>query len=531
VLSEGTQAPQFELPALVDGERRRVALDEYIGDDVVILAFYPADFNPACDAESCDLDELDLFTMQKDVTILGISPDSVYSHRAFAQQYDLKVPLLADTDGTVAAKYDIAIEDDIGQQLLERAVAVVDHDGEIAYAWSTDDMRRLPRVEELKDAIADTGGDDTAFARYRVGHAHYTEGRRSFTAAMQAFQQSDWMIAQTDFKQAREEFEEAADQFDTALRFVDDDTVRPIYEGANTKATSLWQAADWLTQAASAYSSGSGAEGQQLRDDADRPLEDARRYAEPPDPDEPWPPERETLEKDPEEEHSILPTESEEEDATLTVDIDAEMDAGETVPVEETADDTPAAPPDDTAESEATPDDEEDIDDDEIAEIQAELEANHPEEEPSPEDIPEEPELTAIQSELAANNPDVEPTVEDIPKAPTTIVDAPPMATDDAAQDTDPDGTDDDSTADGDGTAPTDEGDIDAGDPDSAAADDATRANEPETAGDDDAKAKAKAELAELQAELGVSLPGSETDESGDEADDHPAEDEPHADE
>jgi peroxiredoxin len=325
VISEGTVAPSFELPALVDGERRRVALDDYVGEDVIILAFYPADFNPACDGESCDLDELDLFTMQKDVTILGVSPDSVYSHRAFAEQYSLKVPLLSDTDHDVAREYGIDFVDDIGQQLIERGVVVIDHDGVVQYSWSTDDLTRLPQVEPIKDAIADTGGDNTAFARYRVGHAHYTEGRRAFTSAMSAYRDSEWMMAQGDFQRARDEFAEAEDRFDTALRFVDDEGLGPIYEGAKTKANALWQAADWLAESASDYSSGSGASGQEWRDDAERPLETARSYEEPPDPDE-WPPEMDDLEKDEDEQESILPSTEEPDDATLDVDIDAEVD-------------------------------------------------------------------------------------------------------------------------------------------------------------------------------------------------------------
>ena len=325
MLSEGADAPRFELPALVDGEERRVELSEYLGDDVVILAFYPADFNPACDAESCDLDELDLFTMQKDVRILGISPDSLYSHRAFAGQYDLKVPLLADTDGEVARQYGVDLVDDLGQRLTERAVAVVDHDGTITYGWSTDDMTELPRVDDIKDALAETGGDNTAFARYRVGYAHYTEGKRAFTAAMEAFQQAEWMMAQHDFQQAHDEFEAAADRFDTAVRFVDDESLIPIYEGANEKSTALWQAADWLGQSASAYSSGDGTEGQKLRDDSEIPLSTVREYVEPPDPDETWPPEMDDLEKAETDDRSILPTEPEIEDAALEVDIDEEV--------------------------------------------------------------------------------------------------------------------------------------------------------------------------------------------------------------
>ncbi|WP_276273744.1 redoxin domain-containing protein [Haloarcula litorea] len=396
MLSEGTEAPAFELPGLVDGERRRVSLGEFLGDDVVILAFYPADFNPACDETSCGLDELDLFTMQKDVTILGISPDSVHSHRAFADRYDLKVPLLADTDGAVAEAYDLGFVDDIGQHLLERAVAVVDHDGVVRYAWHTDDPTVLPDVEPIKDAIADTGGDDTAFARYRVGHAHYTEGRRAFTSAMDAFGDSEWMLAQSDFQRAREEFAEAESQFDTAVRFGDDDSLSPVYEGAKTKASALWQAADWLAGSASAYSSGSGARGQELRDDAERPLGTARDYEEPPDPDGPWPPAVDDLTTSaPDDGDGILPAEEPAPDATLDVDID---DASETVGGDqsERRDDgaTGAVAEDGPAEGDpsvagADDGDHDAIGDDEIAEIQAELEATDPE--PTPEAVTEEP--------------------------------------------------------------------------------------------------------------------------------------------
>jgi peroxiredoxin len=489
MLPEGTPAPSFELPALVDGERRRLSLSEYVGDDVVILAFYPADFNPACDDESCDLDELDLFTMQKDVTILGISPDSVYSHRIFAREYDLKIPLLSDTDGSVAEKYNIGMEDDIGQHLVERAVAVVDHDGDITYTWSSEEMTKLPRVEEIKNAIADTGGDDTAFARYRVGHAHYTEGRRAFTSAMNGFQNSEWMMAQNDFAQAREEFEEAADQFDTAVRFVDTEDIETIYEQANTKATSLWQAADWLTKSASAYSSGSGAEGQDLREDAERPLETARGFHEPPNPDE-WPPEMANLEKAESEEVSILPDEDDDEDAALDVDIDEQMNVEEieaeetdepdsTVPEPDdtvtegvTADTAEAESPDGTDDTEAQTEADEDIDDDELAEIQAELEANSPDEEPSVDELTEES---------------------------TAIVEAPPMAEDDEEEETESEPVE----------QPLDEADEERGER-------RFRGGKTLELTDNSDEDRAAAELAELQEELGVELPGSELSDDED---------------
>ena len=431
MLSEGTAAPLFELPALVDGERKRVGLADYLGEDVVILAFYPADFNPACDETSCDLDELDLFTMQKDVTILGLSPDSVYSHRAFADRYDLKIPLLSDTDHDVAREYGLDFVDDIGQQLIERAVVVIDHDGDVQYAWSTDDLQELPRVGEIKDAIADTGGDNTAFARYRVGHAHYTEGRRAFTSAMGVFHESEWMVAQGDFQQAREEFDAAEDHFDTAVRFVDDESLKPIYEDAKTKTNSLWQASDWLAQAARAYSSGDGAEGQQLRDDAEGPLETARGYEEPPDPDGPWPPDVETLEQNADDDRpAFLPQDEGEVDTSLDVDLDEEVErandelsepassAAESTPSPETADgttaaasaETPAATADQSASPGTSPDGEgeiSEVDDTDIEEIQAELAASEAESEPA----------------------------DALEETPTTMVEAPPDTVDGADED------------------------------------------------------------------------------------------------
>jgi peroxiredoxin len=140
MIDEGAGAPAFELPAVIGGDIEQVALSDYLGSDVVILAFYPADFNPACDGETTDLDELDLFTMQKDVSILAVSADSVYSHQAFAEEYDLHIPLLADTAGEVAADYGVAVDDPEAGYRTKRAVIVIGPGGDVEYAWSTDDL-------------------------------------------------------------------------------------------------------------------------------------------------------------------------------------------------------------------------------------------------------------------------------------------------------------------------------------------------------------------------------------------------------
>ncbi|WP_181685042.1 redoxin domain-containing protein [Halorhabdus salina] len=285
MLQDGANALTFELPAIEDDAIRHLSLADYVGEQIVVLAFYPGDFNPACDGDS-DLSALDLFAMQPDVAVVAVGPDTVYSHRAFAAEYDLDMPLCADTRGEVAEAYEVGFEDEHGQRRPERAVFVVDLDGVIRYAWSTRDPHERPNGEAIQRAVAEIGGDAAAISRYRVGHAHYVEGRRAFTSAMSGFEDHDWMVARGDFERAREEFTTAAEQFATSGRFVDAAQLDEHFERARLKATGLWQAADWLAEAADAFASGDGKEGQAYRQDAESPLETARDLAEPLDPDD-----------------------------------------------------------------------------------------------------------------------------------------------------------------------------------------------------------------------------------------------------
>jgi peroxiredoxin len=284
MIKEGERAPDFRLPAVVDGERREVGLADHLEERVVVLAFYPGDFNPACDGRSTDLDELDLFTMQRDVAVLGVSGDSVHSHRAFAAEYGLQVPLLADVDGEVTEAYGVGADDP--GYLTRRAVVVVDPEGTVRYAWAAESSDDLPDVDRVRAAVEGIGGGEMALARYRVGHAHYVEGRRAFSSAMGGFDDREWLLAKHDFAQAEGEFAEAADQFDTAARFARSDDHRTHYERAGRKAKELSRAAEWLARSAGAFASGEGREGEQLRADAETPLETAREVDDPVPPDE-----------------------------------------------------------------------------------------------------------------------------------------------------------------------------------------------------------------------------------------------------
>jgi peroxiredoxin len=419
MIEEGEHAPGFELPAIVDGEETTAGIDEQLGDGVTVLAFYPGDFNPACTDETTGLDELDLFQMQKDVSVLAISTDSVYSHRAFAGKYDLRVPLLADVTGGVAADYGVAVGDEQAGYGAHRAVVVVDHTGTVEYAWHSEDPTELPPTDEIREAVEGVGGREVASARYRIGHAHYIEGRRAFTSAMNEFEAREWTLAQGDFRQAESEFETATDEFDTAARFAEDERTQTYYERATEKANALWQAAEWLADSASSFASGEGAAGESMRADARTPLETAQEIHEPPAPDE-FPPEEDPAAAD---DGSFLPGEDDGPPATLEMNFDEEMDDSKSAAAGQMEGDAQAESAkqserattgdrskraEQTRESEKTEDSEEaptEIDEEELEEITAELEEQSEEIEEQREQSDESDTTTDVSGSLAQSSP------------------------------------------------------------------------------------------------------------------------------
>lgn len=102
-LKVGDSAPNFELPDQ-DGKIRK--LTEFKNKKVLIY-FYPRDFTPGCTTEACSLrDSFPNFRSLKAV-ILGISKDSVESHKKFVEKFNLPFTLLADVDHKVQEKYGV----------------------------------------------------------------------------------------------------------------------------------------------------------------------------------------------------------------------------------------------------------------------------------------------------------------------------------------------------------------------------------------------------------------------------------------
>ena len=120
----GDKAPDFTLKAQDDKEYK---LSDFKKQKVV-LAFYPLDFSPVCSKEhSCFMDDLKQFD-SLNARVFGISVDSVWAHKAFAEKLGIKYPLLADFQpkGAVAQKYGLYLED---KGITNRATVVIDGEG------------------------------------------------------------------------------------------------------------------------------------------------------------------------------------------------------------------------------------------------------------------------------------------------------------------------------------------------------------------------------------------------------------------
>ena len=103
MLEVGTKAPDFELPDQ-NGELHK--LSEYLGKKV-ILYFYPRDNTPGCTKQACGFSDRYPQFVEKGAVVLGVSKDSVASHKKFEEKHGLVFTLLSDTERKVIESYDV----------------------------------------------------------------------------------------------------------------------------------------------------------------------------------------------------------------------------------------------------------------------------------------------------------------------------------------------------------------------------------------------------------------------------------------
>lgn len=135
MLSAGTQAPSFSLP---DQNGQTHTLEEYRGQKVV-LYFYPKDNTPGCTKQACAFGELYPQFREKGAVVLGVSRDSVASHKKFEEKYGLPFTILSDEGLEAIKAYDVWQEKNMyGKKTMGvvRTTYLIDENGVIARAFS-----------------------------------------------------------------------------------------------------------------------------------------------------------------------------------------------------------------------------------------------------------------------------------------------------------------------------------------------------------------------------------------------------------
>ena len=150
MLEIGTKAPEFTLP---DQNGDMKSLSDYRGKKVV-LYFYPKDMTAGCTKQACAFGELYPQFMEKGAVVLGVSKDTVASHKKFEEKYGLPFTLLSDVDKEVIQAYDVWKEKkNYGKVSMGvvRSTYLIDEDGMIAKAFGNVKAAENPgkMLEEL----------------------------------------------------------------------------------------------------------------------------------------------------------------------------------------------------------------------------------------------------------------------------------------------------------------------------------------------------------------------------------------------
>jgi peroxiredoxin Q/BCP len=134
MLKVGDPAPAFT--AQTDSGQT-VSLADFRGKKVV-LYFYPKDDTPGCTREACSFRDHYAALQARGAVVLGVSTDSVASHRRFKEKYGLPFPLLSDPERRIVTAYGVWKEKTLAGRLgfgIERTTFIIDEEGRIAHIF------------------------------------------------------------------------------------------------------------------------------------------------------------------------------------------------------------------------------------------------------------------------------------------------------------------------------------------------------------------------------------------------------------
>lgn len=150
MLQPNTPAPEFALP---DQDGKMHSLADYRGKRVV-LYFYPKDNTSGCTKQACNFSELFPHFREKGAEIIGVSKDSVASHKKFQEKFNLKFTLLSDTEKSVIQAYDVLKEKTMfGKKTfgVVRTTYLIDENGIIVKAFAN--VKAAENPQQMLDVI------------------------------------------------------------------------------------------------------------------------------------------------------------------------------------------------------------------------------------------------------------------------------------------------------------------------------------------------------------------------------------------
>ena len=152
MLEVGTKAPEFTLP---DQNGEMHSLSDYKGQKV-ILYFYPRDNTAGCTKQACGFGERYPQIREKGAVVLGVSKDSVASHKKFEEKNNLPFTLLSDTEKTVIQAYDVWKEKKMYGKVsmgVVRTTYLIDEGGIIIRAM--DKVKAADNPQQMLDVLLD----------------------------------------------------------------------------------------------------------------------------------------------------------------------------------------------------------------------------------------------------------------------------------------------------------------------------------------------------------------------------------------
>lgn len=153
-LDIGTQAPDFSLAPAPGPEK--VSLSDFRGEKNVVLLFMPLAFSSVCTDEMCQMAENYAGWDDLNAQVLGVTIDSPFVTAKFREETKAPFPILSDFNRKAITAYDVKYDDFFGMSgVAKRSAFVIDREGVIRYAWSSDDAGVMPPLDEIRKAAAE----------------------------------------------------------------------------------------------------------------------------------------------------------------------------------------------------------------------------------------------------------------------------------------------------------------------------------------------------------------------------------------